>query len=92
MDLDIPTILIALTGVFLISFMKGAFGGGFAIIGAERMWVGLTQAASISGQDRHPHCDAASSSPAVKMRSMFVVPGRLNGTPAQTMTRSPFFA
>ncbi len=27
------TLLIALSGVFLIAFMKGAFGGGFAIIG-----------------------------------------------------------
>lgn len=33
MELTLGTILIALTGVFLISFMKGAFGGGFAIVG-----------------------------------------------------------
>jgi uncharacterized protein len=33
LDLSIPTILIALAGVFFIAFMKGAFGGGFAIIG-----------------------------------------------------------
>jgi uncharacterized membrane protein YfcA len=33
LELSIGTILIALSGVFLIAFMKGAFGGGFAIIG-----------------------------------------------------------
>jgi uncharacterized membrane protein YfcA len=33
LELSIATILIALSGVFLIAFMKGAFGGGFAIIG-----------------------------------------------------------
>lgn len=33
MELTLATILVALTGVFLISFMRGAFGGGFAIIG-----------------------------------------------------------
>lgn len=31
--LTFATILIAVAGVFLISFMKGAFGGGFSIIG-----------------------------------------------------------
>jgi len=33
MELTASTILVAFTGVFLISFMKGAFGGGFAIAG-----------------------------------------------------------
>jgi uncharacterized membrane protein YfcA len=33
MELTVATILIAFTGVFLICFMKGAFGGGFSIIG-----------------------------------------------------------
>jgi len=33
MDLTIATILVAFAGVFLIAFLKGAFGGGFAIIG-----------------------------------------------------------
>jgi len=33
MELTVATILVALAGVFLISFMKGAFGGGFAIVG-----------------------------------------------------------
>lgn len=33
-DLPAPFVLaVALAGVFLISFMKGAFGGGFAIVG-----------------------------------------------------------
>jgi uncharacterized membrane protein YfcA len=32
-SIDIATILLALAGVFLIAFMKGAFGGGFAIVG-----------------------------------------------------------
>ena len=33
MELTIVTILVAVAGVFLISFMRGAFGGGFAIVG-----------------------------------------------------------
>lgn len=33
MQLTLATILVAVAGVFLISFMRGAFGGGFAIIG-----------------------------------------------------------
>ncbi|CAM5511050.1 hypothetical protein MAUB1S_08531 [Mycolicibacterium aubagnense] len=33
MELTAATIAIAFAGVFLISFMRGAFGGGFAIIG-----------------------------------------------------------
>jgi uncharacterized membrane protein YfcA len=33
MELTLATILIAFAGVFLICFMKGAFGGGFAIVG-----------------------------------------------------------
>jgi len=33
MELTAATILVAVTGVFLIGFMRGAFGGGFAIIG-----------------------------------------------------------
>jgi uncharacterized protein len=33
MELTTATILIAFAGVFLICFMKGAFGGGFSIVG-----------------------------------------------------------
>src|SRR5271154_7064533 len=33
MELTVSTILVAFAGVFLICFMKGAFGGGFAIVG-----------------------------------------------------------
>jgi len=33
MDLKVTTVLIAFAGVFLICFMKGAFGGGFSIVG-----------------------------------------------------------
>jgi len=33
MELSVATILIAFAGVFLICFMKGAFGGGFSIVG-----------------------------------------------------------
>jgi uncharacterized protein len=33
MELTVTTVLIAFTGVFLICFMKGAFGGGFSLIG-----------------------------------------------------------
>lgn len=33
MELTLATILVAFAGVLLIGFMKGAFGGGFAIIG-----------------------------------------------------------
>jgi uncharacterized membrane protein YfcA len=32
-DLTLATIMVAFTGVFLICFMKGAFGGGFSIVG-----------------------------------------------------------
>jgi len=32
-ELTLATILVAFAGVFLICFMKGAFGGGFAIVG-----------------------------------------------------------
>ena len=32
-DLTVATILVAFAGVFLICFMKGAFGGGFSIVG-----------------------------------------------------------
>src|SRR6476646_1607886 len=32
-DLTVATILVAFAGVFLIFFMKGAFGGGFSIVG-----------------------------------------------------------
>src|SRR5262245_18512454 len=33
MELTTTTIRVAFAGVFLICFMKGAFGGGFAIVG-----------------------------------------------------------
>ena len=33
MELTAATVLVALAGVFLICFMKGAFGGGFSIVG-----------------------------------------------------------
>src|SRR5258708_3210661 len=33
MELTLTTVLIAFAGVFLICFMKGAFGGGFSIVG-----------------------------------------------------------
>lgn len=33
MELSVATVLVAFAGVFLIGFMRGAFGGGFAIIG-----------------------------------------------------------
>ena len=33
MEFTAATILVSLAGVFLIAFMKGAFGGGFAIVG-----------------------------------------------------------
>jgi uncharacterized protein len=32
-DLTVTTIVVAFSGVFLICFMKGAFGGGFSIVG-----------------------------------------------------------
>ncbi|WP_143198397.1 sulfite exporter TauE/SafE family protein [Bradyrhizobium sp. AS23.2] len=32
-DLTVTTIIVAFAGVFLICFMKGAFGGGFSIVG-----------------------------------------------------------
>jgi uncharacterized membrane protein YfcA len=33
MDVTVATVIIAFSGVFLICFMKGAFGGGFSIVG-----------------------------------------------------------
>ena len=33
MTIEPMTLLVAATGIFVIGFMKGAFGGGFAIIG-----------------------------------------------------------
>jgi hypothetical protein len=33
MELTVATILVSFAGVFLICFMKGAFGGGFSIVG-----------------------------------------------------------
>lgn len=33
MELTLATVLVAFVGVFLICFMKGAFGGGFSIVG-----------------------------------------------------------
>src|SRR6202140_4400190 len=33
MELTAPPVMVALAGVFLICFMKGAFGGGFSIVG-----------------------------------------------------------
>jgi uncharacterized membrane protein YfcA len=33
MELTASTILVVFTGVFLICFMKGPFGGGFSIVG-----------------------------------------------------------
>src|SRR5882757_9337703 len=33
MELTVATVLITFAGVFLICFMKGAFGGGFSIVG-----------------------------------------------------------
>jgi uncharacterized protein len=33
LELTVATILVAFAGVFLICFMKGAFGGGFSIVG-----------------------------------------------------------
>lgn len=33
MELTAATIVVAFIGVFLICFMKGAFGGGFSIVG-----------------------------------------------------------
>src|ERR1700709_122871 len=37
MELTATTILVAFAGVFLICFMKGAFGGGFSIVGIPLM-------------------------------------------------------
>lgn len=33
MEFTVGTVIVAFLGVFLISFMKGAFGGGFSIVG-----------------------------------------------------------
>src|SRR3981189_2057601 len=41
MELTVTTVLIAFAGVFLICFMKGAFGGGFSIVGIPLLSVGM---------------------------------------------------
>ncbi len=41
MPLDLSVLLVASSGVFLIAFMKGAFGGGFAIIGIPLLSLAL---------------------------------------------------
>ena len=41
MELTTGTILIALAAIFLIAFMKGAFGGGFAIVGIPLLSIGM---------------------------------------------------
>jgi len=41
MVLDLNTILITLSGVFLIACMKGAFGGGLAIVGIPLVSISL---------------------------------------------------
>lgn len=33
MEFAVVTVIVAFLGVFLIGFMKGAFGGGFPIVG-----------------------------------------------------------
>jgi hypothetical protein len=33
MELTVPTLLVTFADVFLIYFMKGAFGGGFSVVG-----------------------------------------------------------
>lgn len=38
---DILPLILALCGVFLIAFMRGAFGGGFAIVGIPLLSLGL---------------------------------------------------
>lgn len=38
---DLLPLLLALSGVFLIAFMRGAFGGGFAIVGIPLLSLGL---------------------------------------------------
>ena len=39
--IDLPTIVLAEAAVFLIAFMRGAFGGGFAIIGIPLLALGM---------------------------------------------------
>ena len=43
MELTVATVLVAFAGVFLICFMKGAFGGGFSIVTALKLlWDGVS--------------------------------------------------
>ncbi|MGO4307453.1 hypothetical protein [Cupriavidus sp. RAF12] len=42
MELNATTILATFAGVFLICFMKGAFGGGFAIVGIPMLSLVMT--------------------------------------------------
>ena len=41
MELTVATILVAFVGVFLICFMKGAFGGGFSIVGIPLLSIAM---------------------------------------------------
>lgn len=41
MELTVATVLVAFAGVLLICFMKGAFGGGFAIVGIPLLSMGM---------------------------------------------------
>ena len=56
-DLPAPFVLaVALAGVFLIAFMKGAFGGGFAIVGIAILFDRISQA---WGQRLQKHREAS---------------------------------
>ena len=55
MELTVTTVLIAFAGVFLICFMKGAFGGGFSIVGIPL----LSFAMDPRGRQRAPTVEVA---------------------------------
>ena len=50
MELTAATVLVSLAGVFLICFMKGAFGGGFSIVGIPLLSIAMDR------DGRRPSC------------------------------------
>jgi hypothetical protein len=51
MELTVATILVAFAGVFLICFMKGAFGGGFSIVGIPLLSIVMDPVTDKGDQD-----------------------------------------
>ena len=59
MTIEPTTLLVAATGIFVIGFMKGAFGGGFAIIGIPLLALVMDPIAAGSLAGAAVHCDGS---------------------------------